>query len=56
MATVGSRMTIDGKQYYILKAGVTKAEATRSANWQRIGGFSVRIKKISRGNYLVLTR
>ena len=56
MAKAGDRMTMDGKQYYILKAGVTKAEAIRSANWQRKGGFSARIQKISHGNYLVLTR
>ena len=46
----------DGKRYFIVREGLTKAEAIRSANWQRKGGFSARIFKVSRGNYDVGTR
>ena len=51
---VGDKVTMDGKEYRVLKAGVTKAEAVRSRNWQHKGGFRARIQKVSRGNYLVL--
>ena len=51
--TIGETKKIDGYTYRLLKQGVTKAEAMRSANWQRRGGFSARIEKVARGNYRV---
>lgn len=47
---------VDGKRWYIVRKGLTKAEAIRSANWQRKGKMTARIYKVSRGNYEVLTR
>jgi len=44
---------IMGERYHLLKEGVTKAEAMRSAQWQRRGGSKARIEKVSRGNYRV---
>lgn len=38
--------TVDGKRYYVVREGLTKAEAIRSANWQRKGKFSARIYKM----------
>jgi hypothetical protein len=52
---LGDKKVIGGKTYRLLKQGVTKTEATRSANWQRRGGFSARIEQVSRGNYRVWT-
>ena len=51
--TIGETKKIDGYTYRLLKQGVTKAEAMRSANWQRRGGDSARIEKVARGNYRV---
>lgn len=42
-----------GERYHLLKEGVTKAEAMRSAKYQRSGGMKARIEKVSRGNYRV---
>ena len=53
MAKIGETRKIDNVTYHLLKQGVTKAEAVRSAKWQRRGGDSARIEKISRGNYRV---
>jgi len=50
---IGDTKIVDGKKYHLLKQGVTKAEAIRSANWQRRGGDSARIEKVARGNYRV---
>jgi len=50
---IGDTKLIDGKRYHLLKQGITKAEAIRSANWQRRGGDSARIEKVARGNYRV---
>ncbi len=47
---------VDHKRYYVVREGLTKVEAERSVRWQRKGGFSARIYKVSRGNYEVLTR
>jgi len=47
------RRKFDGKEYYRIKKGITKAEAARTADWHRRGGFSARINKIARGNYEV---
>ena len=47
------RKKFNGRLYFLLKDNVTKAEAVRSANWQRKGGTSARIEKVSRGHYRV---
>jgi hypothetical protein len=49
---IGERKTIDGKTYHLLAQGLTKAEATRKANWQRKIAYA-RIEKQGRGNYSV---
>lgn len=43
-------------RWYVVRSNLTKAEAERSARWQRKGGFTVRIHKVKRGSYDVLTR
>lgn len=50
---IGDTKIIDGKRYHLLKQGVTKAEAVRSAAWMRRGGDSARIEKVARGDYRV---
>lgn len=53
MLKLGDKKVMDGHTYYLLHKNITKAKATRSANWQRRGGFKARIEKVSRGNYNV---
>ena len=53
MAKIGDTRQLDNVTFYLLKQGVTKAEAVRSANWQRRGGSSARIEKVARGDYKV---
>jgi len=50
---IGDKRMIDNVTYHLLKQEVTKAEAVRSANWQRRGGGSARIEKVARGSYRV---
>lgn len=52
---IGDSRIIGGKTYRLLKQGLSKADAMRTANWQRRGGFNARIEKVARGNYRVWT-
>ena len=50
------KKVIDGYTYTLLGEFTTIAKARKLASWQRKGGFSARIERVSRGNYKVWGR
>ena len=48
--TIGTKRTWNGRTYHLMSEGLTKAEATRKANWHEKYSYT-RIEKVGRGSY-----
>ena len=51
---IRDKVTINGKDYLVLREGMTKVVAQRALSWQRKMSPRAIIRKVSRGNYRLL--
>jgi len=51
---IRDKVTINGKDYLVLREGMTKVVAQRALSWQRKVSSGAIIRKVSRGNYRLL--